>query len=68
METSEREELARSVAEMGRDKLIASLRRMRCRFQLDFTDDFLRSASLERLRHIVLAASLHAVGRSPSPA
>jgi hypothetical protein len=39
------------------------LHRLRCRFQLDFTDDFLESVSLERLRHIALAASLHEVAR-----
>ena len=53
------EELARTVAEMDRDGLIRMLTRMECAFRLDFTDEFLRSVSLERLRHIVLSAGLH---------
>jgi hypothetical protein len=32
---------------------------MRCPFNLDFTDEFLDSVSVERLRHIVLGACLH---------
>jgi hypothetical protein len=53
------EELAKVVAEMGRDALIVMLDRMRCTFPLDFTEEFLRSVSLEKLRHIVLSAGLH---------
>ncbi|MFP3937598.1 MAG: hypothetical protein ACLFVW_04590 [Phycisphaerae bacterium] len=59
MATREHEKLARELAEMGRDELTAILRRMHCEFDLDFTDEFLGSLSLERLRHIVLAAMLH---------
>jgi hypothetical protein len=61
------EELAKAVAEMDRDDLIAMLGRMRCVFPLDFTEEFLRSVSLEKLRHIVLSAGLHSRrGSSPS--
>ncbi len=44
---------------MDREGLIETLRRMRCEFPMDFTDDYLASLSIERLKHIVLAASLH---------
>ena len=53
------EDLARAVASMGRDELVGMLKGMECTFRLDFTEDFLRSVGLERLRHIVLSASLH---------
>ncbi len=52
--------LPAKVADMDRPHLIEILRSLRCDFRLDFTDDFLQSASMERLRHIVLAAVLHA--------
>jgi len=45
---------------MNRAGLIRMLRRLDCDFELDFTDEFLADISLPRLRHIVLAASLHA--------
>jgi hypothetical protein len=53
------EDLARAVAGMDRDELGVMLKSMECTFRLDFTEEFLRSASLERLRHIVLSAALH---------
>ena len=51
---------------MDRAKLIRYVRRLKCDFELDFTDEFLRSVSLERLRHIALAAGIHAAGRTGS--
>ena len=62
-----REDLAREVAEMDREGLIGMLDRMECTFRMDFTKDFLRSVSLEKLRHIVLSASLHLLKSSPAP-
>ena len=49
---------AAKIATMSRSELIRLLRQLRCTFELDFTDEFLESASLDRLRHIVLAATL----------
>ena len=49
-----------NIGKMDRDHLIETLRYLRCGFDLDFTDEYLGSISLERLRHILLAASLHA--------
>lgn len=62
------EELARAVAATDRDGLIRMLKRMECTFRLDFTEEFLRSVNLERLRHIVLSAGLHVRGGSSPPA
>ena len=52
------DELAKKLAKMDRDRLIKKLRSLCCSFQLDFTDDFLTGISLERLRHITLAATM----------
>lgn len=51
--------LVASITAMDRGQLITTLREMQCVFPLDFTDEFLGTISLERLRHITLAASLH---------
>ena len=53
------EELARKLVTLDRKDLITILRGLQCAFEVDFTDEFLQSVSVERLRHIVLAASLH---------
>ena len=58
MSQTETEKLVTDLAEMGRDDLIARLRATNCGFPMDFTEEFLRSVSLNRLRHIVLAACL----------
>ena len=55
------EQALAKIATMNRRQLMRTLHRMRCNFKLDFTDEFLASVSLERLRHIALATSLHAV-------
>jgi hypothetical protein len=49
---------------MTRDDLVDTLRRMQCGFPIDFTDEYLASVSVERLRHIVLAAAIHDDGRT----
>ena len=63
MNATFREDLAKAVAEMDREGLIGLLKRMPCTFKLDFTEECLRSMSLDKLRHIVLSASLH-LGRN----
>ena len=50
------------LAQMDRKELIRFIRQIRCSFELDFSDDFLHSMSLERLRHVTVAALLHANG------
>ncbi|MHC4727899.1 MAG: hypothetical protein ACYS17_11795 [Planctomycetota bacterium] len=45
-----------SIAALGRDELKKRIRNFRGRFKLDFTEDYLNKISVERLRHILLAA------------
>ena len=58
------EQLATSLATLGRDELKKRIRNFRGRFRLDFSDDYLDSISLDRLRHILLAALINAKARS----
>lgn len=51
--------LVTQLAEMDRSRLVAFLRSLHCSFPIDFTDDYLNSVSIDRLRHIALAACLH---------
>ena len=60
MQGQQVEILVNEIQTMDRDGLIHLLRTMQCDFTVDFTDEFLNSISVERLRHIALAASLHA--------
>lgn len=53
------EQLVNKLSVMDRPGLIGELHKMECDFRMDFTEEFLNSVSIERLRHIVLAASLH---------
>jgi len=48
--------LATSLASQGRDELIRRIHTFKGRFKLDFTDDYLNSISVDKLRHIILAA------------
>jgi hypothetical protein len=54
------EKMIARIAGMDRKALVEHLKGLECPFDLDFTEDFLGSVSLERLRHIALAATLHA--------
>ena len=59
MQSQQTEKAAEQIAVMGRTDIIKMIQGFTCDFQLDFSDDFLNSISIERLRHIALAASLH---------
>jgi hypothetical protein len=61
------EEMARDIATMDRQQLMGLLREMACPFKMDFSDEYLDSVTLERLRHITLAAALHCQ-KTTSPA
>lgn len=63
MDKDDLEQLVIDLASMDRPTLIGLLRTMPCNVPLDFTDDFLRVISIDRLRHITLAASLHRTDR-----
>jgi hypothetical protein len=50
------EQTATSIAALDRSELQRRIRNFRGRFKLDFTEDYLNTMSVERLRHILLAA------------
>ena len=54
------EQMAASLADLGRDDLKQRIKGFRGRFKLDFSDDYLDALSLDRLRHILLAAWINA--------
>ncbi|MCP4614661.1 MAG: hypothetical protein GY845_38770 [Planctomycetes bacterium] len=49
-----------SIAALGRDELKRRIKNFRGRFKLDFTEDYLNKISVDRLRHILLAALINA--------
>jgi hypothetical protein len=50
------EQAAMTIAVLGRDELKQRIKNFSGRFQLDFTDDYLNGLTIDRLRHILLAA------------
>ncbi|MCH7558162.1 MAG: hypothetical protein IIB56_11990 [Planctomycetes bacterium] len=48
-----------SIAVLGRNELKRRIRNFRGRFRLDFTEDYLNNISVDRLRHILLAALIN---------
>ncbi|MHC4645481.1 MAG: hypothetical protein ACYTBJ_08260 [Planctomycetota bacterium] len=54
------EQTATSIASLGRDELKRRIRNFRGKFRLDFTEDYLNNLSVDRLRHILLAALINA--------
>jgi hypothetical protein len=54
------EEVNLSVSELGRSELKQQIKNFHGRFKMDFTDDYLDCASVDRLRHILLAAIITA--------
>ncbi len=50
------EQAAISIATLGRDELKLRIKNFSGRFKLDFTDDYLNGLTIDRLRHILLAA------------
>jgi hypothetical protein len=55
---------ATSIAALGRHELEKRIRNFRGRFKLDFTQDYLNKLSVERLRHILLAALWNSRGQN----
>ena len=51
---------ATSIAALGRNELTRRIKNFRGRFKLDFTEDYLSRLSVDRLRHILLAAVMSA--------
>lgn len=54
------EQTAVSLAALDRNELKRRIKNFRGRFKLDFSEDYLNSLSIDRLRHILLAALLNA--------
>ena len=50
------EQTASAIAQLNRDQLTARIKNFRGRFKLDFSGDYLAHQSVDRLRHILLAA------------
>jgi hypothetical protein len=53
-----------SIAALGQPELKKRIKNFRGRFKLDFSDDYLDNLSLDRLRHILLAALINARAHS----
>lgn len=54
------EQTATSIAALGREELKRRIKNFKGRFKFDFTEDYLNSISVERLRHILLSALINA--------
>jgi hypothetical protein len=52
------ERLTVSIASLGKDEVKARIKTFKGGFRLDFSDDYLNALSLDRLRHILLAAMM----------
>jgi len=52
------EQVANSIARMGRRRVKQEILHFKGRFRLDFSEKYLDSLPLERLRHILLAAKV----------
>lgn len=54
------EKTATSIATLGRPELKSKLQNFKGRFKLDFNEDYLNNLSVDRLKHILLAAMINA--------
>jgi len=54
------EQTATSITVLGKDELKKRIKNFRGQFRLDFTEDYLNNLSVDRLRHILLAALVNA--------
>ena len=54
------EQTTTSIASLGRNELKRRIKGFRGRFKLDFTEEYLNKLSVDRLRHILLAAMINA--------
>ncbi len=68
MTHQETEQFVQEISRMNRRSLIGALRHLHCDFELDFTDEFLNSISLDRLRHIAIAATTRSHDAHIAPA
>ena len=54
------EQTATSITSLGREELKRRIKGFKGRFRLDFTENYLDDTSVDRLRHILLAALINA--------
>jgi len=54
------EQTATSIASLNRNELTRRLKNFKGRFKLDFTQSYLDNTSVDRLKHILLAALVNA--------
>lgn len=50
------DKIATSIASLGKEDVKTRIKTFKGRFRMDFTDEYLESLSIDRLRHILLAA------------
>jgi hypothetical protein len=56
--------LASSISSLGRSEVEKKIKNFRGRFELDFTDDYLKGLTVDRLRHILFAAMATKFGKA----
>ena len=54
------EQTATSIAALSRNELKRRIKNFKGRFKLDFSDDYLNNLTVDRLRHVLLAALINA--------
>ena len=54
------DQAATNIAALGRNELKRRIKNFRGRFKLDFSEDYLNNLSVDRLRHVLLAAVINA--------
>jgi hypothetical protein len=52
------ERLTVTIASLGKDEVKTKIKTFHGRFRLDFSEEYLEGLSLDRLRHILLAAMM----------
>jgi hypothetical protein len=55
---------ATTIASLGRNELTSRIKHFKGRFKLDFTEEHLNMLSVDRLRHILMAALMNAGPRN----
>ena len=58
------EQTATSIASLNRNQLKRRIKTFKGRFKLDFTEEYLNKLTVDRLRHVLLAASINAKSRN----
>jgi hypothetical protein len=59
LSSSDVERLVAKIAKLNRAEVTRRLLNFRADFPMDFTDEYLATLPLERLRHLLMAAHLH---------